>query len=47
MAMSKKSDVAQDKKMIKKAITQHDQHMHGGKKEEIKLRKGGKMKGKK
>lgn len=35
-------DVEQDKKLVKKAIAQHDKHMHGGKKEELKLRKGGK-----
>lgn len=34
-------DVAADKKMIKKALRQHDEHMHGGKHEEIKLKKGG------
>lgn len=34
-------DVAQDKAMIKKALRQHDEHMHGGKHEEIKLKKGG------
>lgn len=34
-------DVEQDKKLIKKAISQHDKHMHGGKHEEIKLKKGG------
>ena len=35
------SDAAQDKKMIKKALRQHDKNMHGGKHEEIKLKKGG------
>ena len=34
-------DVAQDKKLIKKALAQHDKHMHGGKHEDIKLKKGG------
>lgn len=34
-------DVEQDKKLIKKALAQHDKHMHGGKHEEIKLKKGG------
>jgi hypothetical protein len=37
-----KSDAAQDKAMIKKAIRQHDEHMHGGKHEDIKLKHGGK-----
>jgi hypothetical protein len=37
-------DVEQDKKLIKKALAQHDKHMHGGKHEEIKLKKGGKAK---
>ena len=37
-------DEAQDKKMIKKALRQHDKNMHGGKREEIKLKKGGKAK---
>lgn len=38
---AKGGDVAQDKKLIKKAIAQHDKHMHGGKHEDIKLKKGG------
>lgn len=38
---AKGGDVAQDKKLIKKAIRQHDKNMHGGKSEEIKLKKGG------
>ena len=38
------SDAAQDKKLIKKALRQHDKNMHGGKHEEIKLKKGGKAK---
>jgi hypothetical protein len=37
-----KSDLAQDKKMIKKAINQHDAQLHGGKKTTLKLRAGGK-----
>ena len=41
---AKGGDVAQDKKLIKKAIRQHDKHMHGGKHEEIKLKKGGRTK---
>jgi hypothetical protein len=35
-------DAAMDKKLIKKALRQHDEHMHGGKHEDIKLKKGGK-----
>jgi hypothetical protein len=34
-------DVEQDKKMIRKALRQHDKNMHGGKMEDIKLKKGG------
>ena len=34
-------DVDQDKKLIKKALRQHDKNMHGGKMEDIKLKKGG------
>jgi len=38
-----KSDLAQDKKMVKKAIGMHDKQMHGGKKTNLtKLRAGGK-----
>tara|TARA_R110000868_G_scaffold19297_2_gene83122 strand:+ start:28759 stop:30594 length:1836 start_codon:yes stop_codon:yes gene_type:complete len=37
-------DVEQDKKMIRKALRQHDEHMHGGKHEDIKLKKGGRTK---
>ena len=37
-------DVEQDKKLVKKAFRQHDEHMHGGKHEELKLRKGGRTK---
>ena len=37
-----KADLAADKKMIKKAIGQHDAQMHGGKKTTLKLRAGGK-----
>lgn len=39
--MMEDGDVAQDKAMISKAIKQHDAHMHGGKKESIKLKGGG------
>jgi hypothetical protein len=38
---AKGGDVEQDKKLIKKAFRQHDKKMHGGKHEELKLRKGG------
>jgi len=34
-------DVEQDKQLVKKALRQHDKNMHGGKKEDIKLKKGG------
>ena len=34
-------DVKQDKAMIKSAIKQHDEQMHGGKKTTLKLSKGG------
>ena len=37
-------DVEQDKKLVKKAFRQHDEHMHGGKHEDIKLKKGGRTK---
>ena len=38
-----KKDLAQDKKMIKKAINMHDKQMHGGKKTSlVNLRAGGK-----
>lgn len=37
-----KKDLAQDKKMIKKAVGMHDKQMHGGKKTDMtKLKKGG------
>lgn len=37
-----KKDLAQDKKMVKKAISMHDKQLHGGKKTELsKLAKGG------
>ena len=37
-----KQDIAQDKKMIKKAIGMHDNQMHGGKKTKLtSLKKGG------
>jgi hypothetical protein len=34
-------DVEQDKKLVKKALRQHADNMHGGKREDIKLKKGG------
>ena len=37
-------DAPADKKLIKKALRQHDEHMHGGKHEDIKLKKGGRTK---
>jgi hypothetical protein len=40
------ADMAQDKKMAKKAIGMHDKQMHGGKKTDLaKLKKGGMTKG--
>ena len=37
-----KSDLAQDKKMIKKAVGMHDKQLHGGKKTNLtKLKSGG------
>lgn len=36
-----KMDMAQDKTMIKSAIKQHDDQLHGGKKTTLKLAKGG------
>lgn len=41
---AKGGDVEQDKKLIKKALRQHDKNMHGGKMEDIKLKKGGRIK---
>jgi hypothetical protein len=42
--MMDKKDMAQDKKMAKKAIGMHDKQMHGGKKTDLaKLKKGGKV----
>lgn len=37
-----KADAAQDKKMVKKALRQHETAQHGGKHSPLKLRKGGK-----
>ena len=37
-----KADLAADKKLIKKAIGQHDAQLHGGKKTTLKLAAGGK-----
>ena len=36
-----KMDMSQDKKMVKSAIKQHDDQLHGGKKTTLKLAKGG------
>ena len=37
-----KSDMMQDKKMVKKAVKMHDDQLHGGKKTNLaKLKKGG------
>lgn len=42
MAKMSHDDVAQDKKMIKKAVRMHDDQMHEGKKTSMKgLKKGG------
>lgn len=38
-----KQDLAQDKKMIKKAVTMHDKQLHGGKKTDLAKLKGGGM----
>lgn len=38
-------DIAQDKKMIKKAVREHEGHEHGGKHTALKLRAGGHVKG--
>jgi len=40
-----KEDVAQDKKIVKKAVKMHDEQLHGGKETNLaKLKKGGRMK---
>ena len=40
----KHSDVAMDKKVVKKAVKMHDEQLHGGKKTDLKaLKKGGKV----
>ncbi len=42
----KHSDVAMDKKVVKKAVKMHDDQLHGGKKTDLKgLKKGGMCKG--
>ena len=42
MATMKHEDIAEDKKMVKKAIKMHDEQLHGGKKTNLaKLKKGG------
>lgn len=38
-----KQDIAQDKKMIKKAVTMHDKQLHGGKNTDLSKLKGGGM----
>ena len=44
--MMDKKDMAQDKKMAKKAIGMHESQLHGGKKSDLtKLKKGGMAKG--
>jgi hypothetical protein len=37
----KKSDMSQDKAMVKKAMGQHDKQQHMGKKTKLSLKKGG------
>lgn len=39
---SDKSDLSQDKALVKKAVRQHETAQHGGKHSELKLKKGGK-----
>jgi hypothetical protein len=44
--LSMKADMAQDKKVVKKAMSMHDKQAHGGKKTDLaKLKKGGMPKG--
>jgi hypothetical protein len=44
--MMDKKDLAQDKKVVKKAVKMHDDQLHGGKKTNLtKLKKGGMAKG--
>lgn len=44
--MMDKKDLAQDKKMAKKAVGMHEKQLHGGKKSDLtKLKKGGSCKG--
>ena len=44
--MMDKKDLAQDKKMTKKAVGMHEKQLHGGKKSDLtKLKKGGMAKG--
>ena len=44
--MMDKKDLAQDKKMAKKAVGMHEKQLHGGKKSDLaKLKKGGMCKG--
>jgi hypothetical protein len=39
--MAKHDDATEDKKMIRKAFTQHDDQLHGGKKTKLSFKKGG------
>lgn len=39
--MAKHSDIAEDKKLIKKAVRAHDKQLHGGKKTKLPFKKGG------
>ena len=42
-----KSDASSDQRMIRSAITQHDDQLHGGKKTRLKFKRGGHVDGKK
>ena len=39
--MAKHDDIAEDKKLIKKAMGAHDKQLHGGKKTKLPFKKGG------
>jgi len=45
--MTGHSDAAEDKKLITRAINEHDAQLHGGKKTHLKLKTGGAVEGKK
>lgn len=45
MAKGGKADMAQDKKLVAKAVRQHDEQLHGGKKTVLKLQYGGRTPG--